>query len=315
MAPLFKDGAATQEQALDLARRREFDRAREKFLDASTKFSKEGSILYVNLARAYAELFSLGIRNGDPTSLMALSTFLRSTLGNTELRPGPRGISAADLATQLELTARDTSIMQAVQAGAGEPRAVAQELQGLASAYQQLGNQVLYLPELFAQRAVSADSRVPPLMALSYETLGASIQSADPLAAAEHFQTAQQYWAQAGDESRAQTAATHVGSLQLQAKCWYCGREGSGHGIQFVSLPIDQDVTGLKATETSPLPSLDRSGRNVYVCKGCYSAARGLADRLALQRAAEAEARLLAEIRALEQRLDARVASSLSHRS
>jgi hypothetical protein len=143
--------------------------------------------------------------------------------------------------------------------------------------------------------------------------LGGSLQATNPLAAAEHFQTAQQYWIQAGNESRAQSVGAQVGQLALQAKCWFCGREGTGHGIQFVSLPIDQDVSGLKGTEGSPLPSLDASSRNVYVCKGCYSAAWGLADRIASQRASEVEARLLAEIRAMEQRLQSRIAVVQRH--
>jgi hypothetical protein len=315
MAPLFKDGSATLEQGLDFARRREFDRAREKFLDASRKFSKEGSILYVSLANAYAELFSIGVRNSNPDSLMSLSALLRSGLGTTELRPGPRGISAADLATQLELTARDNALMAALQSGAGNPEGLAQALQALAGDYRQLGNQVLYLPELFDQRSIPADSKFPVLMALSFETLGTSLQGSNPLGAAEHFQTAQQYWTQASDDNRAQTAANRVANLALQAKCWFCGREGTGHGIQFVSLPIDQNVDGLKGAETSPLPSVDRSGRNVFVCKGCYSAAWGLADRIAVQRSGEVEARLLAKIRAMEQRLQSQMASSLNRRT
>jgi len=303
MAPLVKDGPATLEQGLDLARRREFDRASEKFMDASRKLLKEGSVLESNRARAYAELFSQGVRGANPAVLVGLGAFLRSALGDDELKPGPRSIRAVDLATQLELTARDTNLMIALQTGAATGEGLAKAMQGLASDYGQLGDGMLFLPELFEQRTIPAASRVPILMALSFETLGTSVQGTDPLAAAEHFQTAQQYWVQAGDDNRSQAASAKVGHLALQAKCWVCGREGTGHGIQFVSLPIDQGVEGLKGGDSSPLPSLDRSGRLVYVCKGCYSAVYGLADRLAIQRSAETERRLLAEIRAMEQRL------------
>ena len=306
MPPLFKDGSGTLEQALDLARRGDFAHAREKFLDASRKYAKEGSLLYPNLAKAYADLLSPEVRDGHPDALMALSTFLRSTLGTTELKLGARGISAADLATQLELTTRDLNLMAAVQSGTGNPESLAQALQALAGGYGQLGNQVLYLPELFHQKSTTAESRVPALMALSFETLGTSIQATDPLGAAEHFQTAQQYWLQANDEARSQAAGTRAGHLSIQARCWFCGREGKGHGVQFVSLPIDQEVVGLKDPGTSPLPSLDPSGRRVYVCKGCFSAVSGLSDRIAMQRAGEAEARVMAELRAMEQRLRTR---------
>jgi len=302
MAPIFKDGSGTLEQALDLARRREFDRAADKFRDAANKYRKEGSILWVNIANAYADLVSAPVRNGDPTAQLALSSFLRANLGTTELRPGPRGISAADLATQLELTARDANLLAAVQAG-GNAQNLAQALQQLATDYGQLGNQVLFVPELASQQALTASARVPVLMALSFETLGVAVEPTDPLTAADHFQTAQQYWAQAGDDARAQAASVRVGNLSIQAKCWICGREGRGHGVQFVSLPIDADVNALKGTDSSPLPSVDPSGRSVYVCKGCLTGIHGLADRVALQRAGEAEQRLLAKIAELEQRI------------
>jgi hypothetical protein len=314
MPPIFKDGTGTLEQALDLARRGDYVRAREKFLDAARKYSKEGSLLYPHLAAAYAELLSPGVMNGDPSALMALALSLRSNLGTTELKLGPRGISAADLATQLELTTRDANLMAAVQSGSGDPQSLAQALQGLAGAYGQLGNQVLYLPELFQRRAITAESRVPVLMALSFETLGTSVEKTDPLAAAEHFQTAQQYWLQANDDSRAQVTATRAGHLSIQAKCWFCSREGIGQGIQFVSLPVLEGVAGLKDTGSSPLPSIDTSGLRVYVCKGCYSAVHGLADKIAVQRAGEVEARLLAEIRAMEQRLASEMGSSSTRR-
>jgi len=304
MAPLFKDANATLEQALDLARRGEFDRSGEKFLDAARKFENEGSIPGSNRARAYAELFSPGVRANNPQKLVALSGFLRSTLGNTELKPGPRGVGATDLAAQLELTARELNLLGALSSGGGDRAGLAQALQALANDYRQLGDQVLFLPELFNQRAEHVSAKVPMLMALSFETLGTATQALDPLAAAEHFQTAQQYWTQAGNETRGLAASARVESLALQAKCWLCGREGRGHGIQFVSLPIDKDVSGLKVDAASPLPSLDRAGAHVYACNGCFSALHGLADRVAVTRASEVEDRLERHIHALEQRIN-----------
>jgi len=301
--PIFKSGSATMEQGLDLARRRDFVRASQTFAEASRKLAREGGILDANCAKAYSDLFSPAVMHGDPAALLNLSSFIRSALGSAQLQPGPRAISAPELATQLELDARYTGLVTAARSHSGTPEDLAKGLQALAHDYGELGDQVLLLPELFNQQAVLAESRVPMLMALSFETLGSSKEGSDPLAAAEHFQTAQQYWTQAGNAAAADSAAARVGRLALQAKCWFCGREGVGHGIQFVSMPIDQDVTGLKGLDSSPLPSLDRSGRNVFVCKGCYSAVGGLADRIAIQRAGEAEIRLSARIQAIEVRL------------
>jgi hypothetical protein len=310
MTPLFKSGSEIMEQALDLARRRDYPRARQKFEDAAAKLSKEGSVLYVDLARAYAELMLYPSRGADPSYLAGLANYLRASLGTTELRPGPRGISAAELAVQLDLAASEWQALAQVQSGTGDRVAVAQALQNVANGYRQLGPQVLFLPELFNQRAIPADSKFPVLMATSFETLGASLQNSDPLAAAEHFQTAQQYWIQAGDQARSEASARQVESLAFQARCWFCGREGVGHGVQFVSLPIDQDVTGLKGGDSSPLPAVDGSGRRLFACKGCSSALRLLADAIAAQRAYEVELRLNARIQALEQELQSVRASA-----
>jgi hypothetical protein len=303
MAPIFKGGGELMDQALDLARRRDFARARQKFIDAGTKFTKEGSVQFASLANAYAELMRIGQGNTDPGTLTNLASFLRSSVGSTALRPGLREISSGDLANELELSARETSLVLAVQSGGGDRNGLAQALQGLANDYRRLGNQPLFLPEFLQQRAIPADSRVPVLMALSYETLGAATQIVNPLQAAEHFQTAQQYWVQAGDDAKAREVAALVSNLALRAKCWFCGREGAGHGVQFVSMPIDQDVTGLKGLDSSPLPSLDQSGSRVFVCKGCFSAVRLLATRIAEERVAQVREELLAEIRRLEQRI------------
>jgi hypothetical protein len=303
MVPLVKDGAATLEQGLDFARRGDYARAMDKFLDASRKFSKEGNLLYANVAGAYTNLLSSAIRNSDPQSLSALSSLLRTIPGSIHLKLGPRGVNADALAYELELATREAQLMNTLNAGGGYASEIVPALQSLANNYRQMGGTVLYLPELLHHQVITAESRFPALMALSFEALGRSLQSTDPLTAAEHFQTSQQYWSQAGHTDRASAAATLAGKLALRAKCWLCGREGSGHGIQFVSLPVETDVQGLSDPDGSPLPSIDASGRYVYVCKGCHSALAGLSDGIAVKRAREVEARLLGEIRALEARL------------
>lgn len=307
MPALFKSGNELLDQGLDLSRRREFARAHEKFLEATRKLSKEGGTVYIDMARAYADLMLLSSPNPDPALMVNLANYLRSALGTVELRPGPRGISGADLATQLQLEVRDRNLSAALATGQGDPNSLAHAMQSLATDYMQLGSQVLFLPELFQQQAIVADSRAPVLMALSFEVLGRSIQSNDPMAAAEHFQTAQQYWAQAGDQGRASVAAGQIEKLSLQAKCWFCGREGAGHGVQFVSMPVDLDVSGLKGHDGSPLPSLDRSGTHLYVCKACNSAIRVLADRIASERSEQVAQQLRAEMQAMEQRLRAQM--------
>ena len=303
MAPLFKSGRDLLEQGLDLARRRDFARAREKFVDAAARLAKESGTVEADLARAYADLMGFAVRAPDPTAERALAEFLRTRLGSMELRPGLRPISGGALATQLDLDARDRELTAQTDPVATDPAAYAQALQALAGGYAGITGQVLFLPELIQQRTIAAESRVPVLMATAFETLGLAAQKADPIAAAERFQTAQQYWVQAGEGRRAEAAGHLIETLSLRARCWFCGRAGAGHGVQFVSMPVDVALAGLKDPSDSPLPAVDPTGHHLYVCIGCHSAVRGLAERIADRRAAAVAEQLRAEMRAMERRL------------
>ncbi len=303
MAGMFRSGESLLEQGLDLARRRDFVHAREKLLAAATKLSKAGAARDAALAWAYAELFRLSGSGPDPGAMVNLAGHLRGSLGQAELRPGPRSITAPELAVQLELAAAEVGLLQAVYSGAGDRASLAAGLQKLANDYRQLGSQVLFLPELWTQQSIPAESKPPMFLALSFETLGMAAQTSDPLIAAEHFQTAQQYWAQAGDAARAAQAGAQVEKLALRAKCWFCGREGTGHGVQFVSMPIDVEVSGLEGANGSPLPSVNPGGRYLYVCKACNSSVRLLAERVAQTSIAEMAQQLRYEMRMLELRL------------
>ena len=302
MPLLFKDAPDLMRQGLDYSRRGQFDRASESFDQASAKYSKQGQIQDAGIATAYSRFMRLGSGHIDPQALRELGNLLRS-FGFVDFSPGARSIRASSLAYQLELDASERETEYAFQRGAisGEDRS--QRLKALAEAYRSLGEEVLYCPEFFEHRAIPASRQVPILSARSEEALGEWLQSKDPLTAAEHFSAAQQWWTQAGDGERAAGAADRVGRLAFRAKCWFCGREGSGHGIQFVSMPIDYDVSGFKADGASPLPSVDGSGRYVFACKGCHSAIRLEADAMAARRVDEMERRLMARIQDLEARI------------
>lgn len=298
MAPLFKDGAQLMRQGRDLALRGDFASAAARFTSASERFRKKGEAQDASIAAAYARLLAARPGTVPTASLRQLAQLLRS-LGPVTLQPGPRGIAAEDLARELELTALEREL----QASTGPPgadggsRAIA--YQQLATAYREFGDRVLYLPELFEQRAVSAPSRVPIFSALAEETMGEQLRMQDPLQAAEHFQAAHHWWRQASDAARADSAAAQVSSLSLRVKCWFCGREGIGHGVQFVSMGIDFDPANLRKDDGSAIPSVAPDGSHIYACKGCGSAVRILADRIATEHVAAAEARLTARIESL----------------
>ncbi|HUI38013.1 MAG TPA: hypothetical protein VLY85_00105 [Thermoplasmata archaeon] len=304
--PLFKTGDQLFSQGRDLVLRKEFEPASVKFLDAARKLEKSGDLPAASLAEIYAQLVRLRPGAVSPQAVAVVVGRLRQ-VGPVPIHVGARPIGSIELAGQLGLMARELQLDLDAASGRIDLATRAKELQQLASDYRTLGDAVLFLPELFLQRTQRASEKVPVLAALSEEALGEAYQRTDPLTAAEHFQAAQNWWRQAGNEARALASAERVNQLSFRARCWFCGREGSGQGIQFVSLPIDQSVHGLQGIESSPLPSIDGTGRYVYACKGCFSAFRLLADQVAIFRASEVERRLMVQIQNLQARLQGRL--------
>ncbi len=296
--PLFRSGDEQFRRALDLVHRGEFEKAGPRFAEASERLRKEGLIGEANLAAVYARLVELRPGAVSPPRVRELAQTLRQ-MGPLVVSSGAREIPGAQLAAELELTAASLEYEAAARSGRSSPDARAQSLQYLTAGFRQLGDVVLFLPEFFGQGSTPAASRVPYYAALSEEALGESQQSHDPLGAAEHFQAAQSWWQQVGDTPRAAACAARVGHLALRAKCWFCGREGSGHGIQFVSLPVGPEATSLVSPNASPLPSIDGTGRSLFACKACCTSISALADRVAQQRVAELDQKIQQQLRQL----------------
>jgi hypothetical protein len=302
MAPLIKDGSGLQEQALSLVARGDFNGAQEKFLAASRKFAKEGRVRDASKAQAYAQLMVARPGMASPQMLSGLSSYL-SSLGDEPMLLGARPTTARTLAAQLGLEAREAQLDGRAGSIPIPPQQRYDAQRELALSYQQLGDEVLILPELFTRVPQTGSAKGHVLSALAEEGLAGALVGSDPLNAAEHFQSASQWWRLAGDEGRAAEAARKTGSLSVRASCWICGRQGSGHGVQFVSIPIAPESAALRESESSPLPSRDPTGRSAYVCKGCTSMISDVADQIASARDQALEARVMAQIAALRSQM------------
>ena len=302
MPSLFKSGSDLMSQGQDYVRRGQLDKATLAFEAAAAKCSKSGDRVNAHTAHTYSLFLRLGPGPSPPAALRQAATALR-TLESSHFTPGGRTVSAASLANQLELEATDIEVESGFARGTVRPEDRAQTLRFLSEEYRKIGEEVVYRREFFGQGVVQASRLVPCFAARAEESLAMGLMASNPMAAAEHFQAAQQWWIQSGDPGRAQAAAQRVEQLAFRARCWYCGREGSGYGVQFVSMPVDAEISGLKLDGPAPLPSMDGSGRFLFVCKGCNSAMRLLSDSIAREHAEEVERHLLSRIEMIELRI------------
>ena len=90
-------------------------------------------------------------------------------------------------------------------------------------------------------------------------------------------------------------------NLSKLGRCWFCGREMQGHGFHYVSLR----ATVSSYTKQRYGSSLQGAENMVEACKTCASTIRNVSDDVARGYFESA----MAEMRALEQRLNARMTS------
>jgi hypothetical protein len=298
--PLLKTADELMELGHDRVLRGDFSAAADRYSDAARKYSKDGNMAAAAVAGAYAGLTRLG-GNPGPGEYRAVAASL-APLGGLPMKLGPRQIPASVLTHEANLLAEERECMSVRPGAPVEHDALAKRFQALSMAYRQMGNQTLILPEIFQHESVSTATKAPLLAALAEEEMGESLIGQDPKRAAEHNQNARNWWMQAGNAERAQAAAARVNQYGHSVKCWFCGREVTGEGIQFVALPGEMGPWS-SSTQGSGLQSTDLTRGAVYACKGCSSVVDRMADERAIQRSKEVEDRLNAQIEALRRRI------------
>ncbi len=289
---LFKTPEQIMQSGNDAVLRGSFSEAEQNYRSAATKFSKQGNMRQAGVADGYAAV--VAIAHGPSNTALYYPAILSvRSLGETILKLGLREVSASALANEMQLLASEIDILNSRAVSPPEHAEKARRLNELAARFRtETGDTALVLPELFLKQSVLGESRAASLSAHAEEELGESLVLDNPKAAAEHYQTARLLWMQAGRQDLADGAASRVRSYGRAAKCWFCGREISGEGVHFLSMPSDLTDLLKKTSRDSALPAFDSSLSKIYACKGCHSAIYRLADELAIDRMRELETRI-----------------------
>lgn len=289
---LFKSPEQILQLGNDAVLRGSFAEALQNYKSASMKFSKQGNVTLSRLADGYAAIVAIA-QSPSNTSLYHPAVQSVRSLGDITLKLGLREISAPALANEIQLLASEIDILNTRAATSAEHADKANKLRELATRFRtETADTVLVLPELFLKQSVLGESKAASLSAYAEEELGESLVFDNPKAAAEHYQTARLLWMQAGRQELADGAASRVRSYGRAARCWFCGREISGEGVHFLSMPSDLTDLLRKTAKDSALPAFDPSQSRIYACKGCHSAIYKMADALAMERMRELETRI-----------------------
>ena len=289
---LFKSGSEILALGHDCVLRRDFNGAYEKYVSATKKFAKDGNRPEQSVAEAYAAVMAISQGQSNPDILRSAVRSLQA-LGNLPLKMGLREVSSTELSQEMDLLASEIEIRRLNPANASEYADKARRLQDLASKFRTYtSGRILVIPELFERQTVRGELKALPLSALAEEALGESLISSDPKTAAEHYQTARLWWSQAGQYDETERAAGIVGRYAHATKCWFCGRQVTGEGIHFRSMPSDLTELLKKIADEDALPSYNGSKDTIFACMGCYSAIEKLADSLAVMRMKELEAKI-----------------------
>ena len=303
--PLLKTAPEIFAQAHNLVQRGDFGGALARYGEAANKFSKLGDAQSAALANAYAATMAIHHGVNNPATYRAATQALQA-VGDAPLKIGLREVDASHFASEATLLAEELEWLAFEPLGADQFRQKAQALQTLSMKFRtQIGDQVLILPELFRHGTVRGTQKALPLAAYAEQALGEALVGTDPKAAAEHYQSARLWWVQAGNQGLAEAAAARVRGYGRSARCWFCGREVTGEGVHFLSIPSNLTELLTRGTGDGVLASANASQNTVYACRGCHGAIHSLADQIAVQRMQELEARVGAQLQALRQEIAA----------
>jgi hypothetical protein len=288
--PLFKTPEDRVQAGQDKLLRGDYAGARDEFASAADGFGKKGRAFDAQVAQTYALLLGLQGPGATADGFKQLATAL-VPLGTTPLKLGTRTVPAADVGREASLLSEELGVLASRPSTPEAHADAGRRLQALALSYRQLGNQVLIIPELFRLGSLTAQHRALLVSALAEEEMGEAEVTRNPKRAAEHNQNARNWWLQAGEGAKADLAAQRVSRYGRAVKCWFCGREAAGDGINFQTLASDVRGFGVGG-DPSALPDSNEGQGVVYACRPCSSALDRLADAKAQARTKELEDRI-----------------------
>jgi len=294
----FKSADEKFDQGNEFIKRKEYDKARKAFESALKKGTKESEVAQVMITL-------LDLRDNNTAQVYGDAVTILNQKGELQVEFGLFTIKCSQLAVECDAMYSERVGLGMASSGGDALKARADALFAAAMKFQtKIGMNTLIIPDVYAGTKVTGIQKANFLMAEGNENMAESVAMDDPKKAAEYLHMSLNYRRQLGDTNAEARINNKITQYAKAAACWICGRETSGQGLHFVSMPTEVTGMQMKSKQTSPLPSIDNNA-SIYVCRACYLAISKRADSIARQYHDVA----MNEMRAMEARLNARINS------
>lgn len=304
---LFKEPAEKAEIEFREAYEKGVNLGPEKWPDASHHFS-EASKLYATVgnslksseAYALATLF-FALSRGTDQDWQTCSQAMKQ-IPDSQLNVG-FAVSSTDLAQQASVLSYDISTTRVLDGNSKDVSRVA-AVRELAQKYMDLIGSDLALWRLLKQQ-IDPQRRAYYLLGLASLIEANSIAESDPKKSVALLSEAATNLELAGTDPMGISSGTRakLDNISKFGQCWFCGRQMQGQGFHYVLLPATISQFTRQMYGTSTPHTIEENA--VVACESCSSSIRNVADEVAR---AYYE-RAIAEIRSLEQRLNAKIAA------
>ncbi len=310
---LFKSDDEHFDDAVDLIKRKEYEKAMAALRKSKSK-DKDGTLTAkCDAMEAFINLYN---KQGDPGAYINAANKL-SAYTDGPLEMGLTTFDPAKLAEECLLMSKTLNARAMPTSNQGENMKKAEMLQSCAQDFQtKIGNNNLAIREFFGGGVTVGMKESITLMAEANECFAEAYAWDDPKKAAEYLQYAYNYRKQIGESGDNDLAK--MKQYSASATCWICGRDASGEGIHFYAM--SSDISPQLRKDDGILKSADQGFQNIYVCRACYTSISRRADAiskyyygLSQQEMREMEARLQAEIAALQSEVTALRFQGFSH--
>ena len=268
------------------------------FSEASRHYASVGDSQKSAEAYALATLF-YALTNGTAQAWDGCSKAM-SQIPDSQLNVG-FSASSANLANQASVLSFDLTATSMIDGNSQDVSRVS-ALRDLAQKYMDIQGSDLAAWRLQRQE-IDPQRRAFYLLGLASLIEANSVVDADPKKSVALLSEAATNFELAGADPMGVSSGTHskMENFSKFGQCWFCGREMQGQGLHYVTLPATiSQYTRQRYGSTTPH---NMEEDHVVACESCASSIRNVADEVA--RAYYDQA--LAQIRALEQRLNSKI--------
>ncbi len=292
---LFKDGDELFDEAVELVKQREYEKAERTFQKCIDKESARS-----NEARLMITFIQLGRNLNNSQQYNNLATQLKN-IGNETFEFGLSTFETKKLINECEAMAVAINARSLSSSGNDQLINKGNQLIEAAKVLQtKVGPEILSINEFYNGNSIAGMKLALALMAEGNECISNGTFWSDPRKAAEYQQIAFNFRRQlgeSGDENQRRMLM-----YSKSCTCWICGRIATGEGMHFYRMSSDLSPQTEKSNDIAD--ALDVSTESIFVCRACYSAFSKRADEISKGYYNAS----INEIRAAESRLNQRIA-------